>query len=108
MGVPPTLPTPRTWLPLVQRALAEDVGPGDVTTALVVEANRAGVAQLEARQPMVVCGLEIAAAVFREQDPGLVFEPRSRDGARAAPGEPLAIVSGQRGDSAPLRGALGG
>jgi nicotinate-nucleotide pyrophosphorylase (carboxylating) len=88
------LPPVATWLPLVQSALDEDLGPGDATTPLVIEAGRCGRGVIEARQDLVVCGLEVAAAVFRCLDPGIAFEPRSRDGALLAAGRPLADVSG--------------
>ena len=95
MSAPPALPPQRTWRPLLELALAEDLGPGDLTTPLVVEADRTGTAVIESRQDLVVCGLDIAAEVFRAIDPDLGFEFRTRDGARARAGEPLAIVSGR-------------
>jgi nicotinate-nucleotide pyrophosphorylase (carboxylating) len=79
---------------LIERALEEDLGPGDVTTALLVPESCAGEAVIEARQPLVVCGLEVAEAVFRSCDPDLAFEPRSRDGAGIEAGEALALVRG--------------
>jgi nicotinate-nucleotide pyrophosphorylase (carboxylating) len=93
-GASATLPAPHTWLPLLRRAIEEDVGPGDATSALVVEAGRRGVARIEARQSLVVCGLAVAEAVFRELDPGVDFAARRRDGDRAEAGLPLAEVSG--------------
>ncbi len=88
------LPPAPAWLPLVQRALDEDLGPGDATTPLVIEAGSRGRGVIEARQDLVVCGLEVAAALFRQLDPAVDFEPHSRDGARLGAGKPLAHVSG--------------
>src|SRR5262245_8677476 len=94
-GSPPaTLPPPHTWLPLLRRAIEEDLGPGDLTSALVVEPGRRGTARIEARQPLVACGLAVAEAVFRELDAGAAFEARCRDGDRVASGAALAEVSG--------------
>ncbi len=93
-GSPATLPPLHSWLPLVRRAIDEDLGPGDVTSALVVEAGRRGAARIEARQALVVCGLGVAEVVFRELDAGAGFEARCRDGDRVGPGAPLADVSG--------------
>jgi nicotinate-nucleotide pyrophosphorylase (carboxylating) len=90
----PALPPEHTWRPLLTMALAEDVGPGDVTTALVVPPAASGSARIEARQPLVACGLEIVQAVFGAVDPRLDWRPRVRDGDRAGPGEPLAAVCG--------------
>ena len=93
-GAPATLPAPYTWLPLLRRAIEEDLGPGDATSALVVEAGRRGAARIEARQALVVCGLAVAEAVFRELDPGVDFAPRRRDAERVEAGATLADVSG--------------
>jgi nicotinate-nucleotide pyrophosphorylase (carboxylating) len=100
MGFPPALPPERTWFPLVELAVGEDIGAGDATTPLVVEVGRQGSAIIEARQPLVVCGLEIAFAVFREIDPQIQLRTSIRDGQQAEPGDILATA---RGD---LRGIL--
>ena len=91
----PDLPPPSTWRPLVQLALAEDLGPGDITSALAIPAGAEGRAQIEARQELVVCGLAVAAEVFRQVDASLDFETLQQDADRAEPGTPLAYVSGQ-------------
>jgi nicotinate-nucleotide pyrophosphorylase (carboxylating) len=90
----PALPPARLWLPLIELALAEDVGSGDVTTPLVIAEDARGEGRIEARAPLVVCGLAIAEAVFRAVDPDLPFEPACADGAQAEPGDALAVVSG--------------
>ncbi len=94
MGFPPALPPERTWFPLVELAISEDIGAGDATTPLIVEAGRQGSAVIEARQPLVVCGLEIAFAVFREIDPQSQLRAVIHDGERAEPGDILATVEG--------------
>jgi nicotinate-nucleotide pyrophosphorylase (carboxylating) len=93
-GSPATLPPLHGWLPLLRRAIEEDLGPGDVSSVLVVEAGRRGSARIEARQALVVCGLAVAEAVFRELDAGAAFAARCRDGDRVAPGATLAGISG--------------
>ena len=80
MGFPPALPPERTWFPLVELAVGEDIGAGDATTPLVVEAGRQGSAIIEARQPLVVCGLEVAAEVFAQVASELRFDALQRDG----------------------------
>jgi len=102
MGLPPTLPPAETWLRLVELAFDEDIGPGDATTALVIEPSREGDAIIEARQSLVVCGLEVAAEVFHQLDPDVEFRPRVRDGDRAEAGDLLAEVGGN------LRAVLAG
>jgi nicotinate-nucleotide pyrophosphorylase (carboxylating) len=102
MMPPPALPPLATWRPLVDRALAEDIGPGDVTTQLAIPETSIGQARIEAREPIIVCGLEIAAEVFRAVDPKLSFEPQLHDGEHAPIGAILAVVSG------PMRSILTG
>jgi nicotinate-nucleotide pyrophosphorylase (carboxylating) len=98
----PAFPPPSSWRPLVELALAEDLGPGDLTSALLVPEGAEGRARIEARQPLVVCGLPVAREVFRRVDERLRFEPVQRDGRAAAAREPLAFVAG------PLRSLLAG
>jgi len=107
MGFPPALPPERTWLPILALAVNEDIGVGDATTPLVVEAGRQGSAIIEARESLVVCGLEIASAVFREINAQIEFRVRIRDGERAGPGDILATAQGDlRGILAAERTAL--
>lgn len=80
---------------LVELALAEDVGAGDVTTQLTIAAEAVGRAQIEAREELVVCGLDVAAEVFRQVDPGLAFEAVTRDGDRVRAGTPVLFLSGR-------------
>ena len=56
----PVLPAEWAWRELVTRSLAEDVGTGDVTSALVIPASQEGCAVIEAREPLRVCGLGVA------------------------------------------------
>src|SRR6267142_1210777 len=102
MLAPVELPRPRTWRALVERALDEDLGPGDVTSALVVPADAEAPGVIEARQDLVVCGLEVARAVFAALEPRLAFEPAAADGEEVAAGSVLARVRG------PLRALLAG
>jgi nicotinate-nucleotide pyrophosphorylase (carboxylating) len=89
-------------MPLVEWALAEDIRSGDVTTQSVVPPEARGRARIEARERLVVCGLELARAVFERVDPTLGFEARCADGARAEAGEVLAVLAG------PLHAILAG
>jgi nicotinate-nucleotide pyrophosphorylase (carboxylating) len=65
---------------LVARALAEDVGPGDVTTAAVVPPDATATARIEQKSAGVIAGLAVAEAVFGAVDPGLRWEPRVEEG----------------------------
>ena len=65
----------------VRRVLAEDLGAdGDVTSAATIAADAHFTADMACRQPIVVAGLEIAAAFFRALDPQVHIEFLARDG----------------------------
>ena len=79
----------------VRVALAEDLGDvGDITSAAVIPAETQLAAALVAREPLVVAGLDAAAAVFRALDPVAVFSVAVPDGSAAAAGEVIARVEG--------------
>jgi nicotinate-nucleotide pyrophosphorylase (carboxylating) len=90
----PPLPAAASWLPLVERALAEDVGSGDATGNAVLPAEARCEAVIEARAGLVVCGLPVAAAVFAAVDPALHVECLRGEGAWAEPGAPLLAIEG--------------
>jgi nicotinate-nucleotide pyrophosphorylase (carboxylating) len=86
----------------IRALLAEDVGDGDLTSEAVVPADARLDATLLLKQLGVVCGLEVAEAVFRELDPDVTFEPFAADGdlvhgavARVS-GNARALLTGER------------
>jgi nicotinate-nucleotide pyrophosphorylase (carboxylating) len=78
---------------LVERALAEDVGSGDVTAALVPAGKRVH-ARVLARGPAVVCGRAWFDAVFRRLDPRITITWWLEDGQRIDPGAQLCALQG--------------
>jgi nicotinate-nucleotide pyrophosphorylase (carboxylating) len=66
---------------LIERALAEDVGELDVTSAAVVPEDAVARARIDQKQPGVVAGLRVAEAVFRTVDPALRWHPRVDEGS---------------------------
>lgn len=86
-----------TWYvrDLVIRALAEDVGRGDMTTEATIEPDRSAQAVLLAKQPAVIAGLPVVKAVFHEVDPSLKLTFLVTDGANVQPGEPLMQIKGR-------------
>jgi nicotinate-nucleotide pyrophosphorylase (carboxylating) len=90
----PVLPAESGWRDLVTRSLAEDIGAGDVTSALVIPASQEACAVIEAREPLRVCGLGVARVVFAAVDPSLRFHEGVHDGADVAAGTPLATLAG--------------
>lgn len=86
----------------VARALAEDIGSGDLSAALLPDAP--ATARIIVREPAVVCGLPWALRCFRALDPDARFECHLRDGERIVADAPLlhiharsrALVSAER------------
>ena len=80
---------------LIELALDEDLGRGDVTTASTVGEGGATVtADVNARRPIVVFGLEVAAAVFARVDPRIEVTRRVADGTHVTPGTVLLDLRG--------------
>ena len=89
-------------MPVIERALAEDVGDGDITTKWTVPLTKQAKAKIIARSDGVITGLDVARWVFEAVEEAIVFEAYVEDGARVADGDVLAEVSG------PARGLLTG
>ena len=64
---------PGLYRELVRRALAEDLGWGDVTTEAVITRTQKARAVLLAKSPCVLAGLDVAFEAFRQLHPGAVF-----------------------------------
>lgn len=80
---------------LVALALEEDLGRGDVTSEAIFAAADTSSGQIVAKEPLVVAGVEVAAAVFARVDRETRFVPRLEDGARADKGAIVAVVEGR-------------
>lgn len=79
----------------VQSVLSEDLGiGGDVTSAATIAADASFNASMNARQAIVVAGLEIAAAFFRTLDVGVEIEIAVKDGDSVPFGSTLMRLSG--------------
>lgn len=80
---------------LARLALTEDLSLGaDVTTVATVAEDATDVGEIVARADGVLCGLDIARAVFAAVDPNLDFRTRVHDGDRVRRGDLIATVSG--------------
>ncbi len=93
-ALPPDIPAQ------VARALAEDIGSGDVTAALVPAGNAS--ATLITRDPMVLCGTAWVDEVFRQLDPAVSVSWRAQDGTSLAANSVLCEITG------PARAILSG
>ncbi|HEV2246551.1 MAG TPA: carboxylating nicotinate-nucleotide diphosphorylase, partial [Terriglobia bacterium] len=80
---------------IVSRALVEDLGDGDFTTRLTVPETAKARGTFYSKQPLVVAGLPVAAAVFRMLEPDYGWKAVTSDGTAVLAGERLAIVEGK-------------
>src|SRR5258708_2229651 len=79
---------------LVRRALEEDIGAGDATTAATVPARASARAHILARQTLVCAGLPIAEKIFRALDPEIRVACPHNDGSFVEPGAELVQIKG--------------
>jgi nicotinate-nucleotide pyrophosphorylase (carboxylating) len=82
------------WEAIVDLALAEDIGTGDITTLSTVPPETEATGRLLAKQAGVISGLVVAAWVCQRVDPAIVFQPLVADGDRVTPMTAIARVSG--------------
>jgi len=79
---------------LIDRALQEDIGAGDVTTNSIVPPDHVVTAFIRSGEAGVMAGLPVAQAVFCRLNPDIRFYPRVRDGEQIERGQLLASVEG--------------
>jgi nicotinate-nucleotide pyrophosphorylase (carboxylating) len=89
-----TPPAPTILAETVRRALSEDIDRGDITTEACIEPTVIGAATLNAREPVVVCGLPILEEVFGQVDLLVDVETHVQDGDLVEAGASLATLSG--------------
>ena len=85
----------------VAQALAEDLGSGDVTTLATVPESAQAHAVVRAREPLVLAGLALADAAFRQLAPDIQITRDAEDGSHLPAGKPLLHIAG------PARALLG-
>jgi len=79
---------------LIEHALAEDIGPGDITTEAIIPETSTSSAVMLAKQELVLAGLEVSREVFHLLDPHIRFTAFAKDGDRVNPGTEIAKLSG--------------
>jgi nicotinate-nucleotide pyrophosphorylase (carboxylating) len=85
---------PALYREIVRRALAEDLGWGDVTTEGTVSPDIRARGIILAKSACVVAGIQVAEEVFRQLDPAIVFHIRRQDSERCSPGDVIAEARG--------------
>ena len=76
---------------LIDRALAEDLRGGDLTASAVVAPGTRARGEIRQKEPGVLAGLEVAAAVFARVDPGVRFTSGTSEGRWCEPGAVVEI-----------------
>lgn len=80
---------------IIKEALKEDIGTRDITTVTFIPKNKSARAILLAKENCVVCGINIAGAVFRQVDRKIKFLALVRNGRPVKKGRVLASIQGK-------------
>lgn len=80
---------------LMEIALREDIGAGDVTTRACVNPSIRGEANIIAKASGVICGQHVARAIFKAVDSDTVYAPLCEDGDLLEPGRQIAEIAGR-------------
>jgi nicotinate-nucleotide pyrophosphorylase (carboxylating) len=78
----------------IARALAEDLGTGDITSECFIPAEHRSNGHLLAKESSILAGTEVAAEVFRQVDPQIVVRILKSDGDRLVAGDVVMSVRG--------------
>ena len=79
---------------LIDMALAEDIGSGDITSESLIPANLQAKTTILAKAEGVLAGIDLAKLVFIKVDPDLKFKALLKDGVKLNPGDIIATVTG--------------
>jgi nicotinate-nucleotide pyrophosphorylase (carboxylating) len=88
------MPVPAHVIEFIGRALAEDIGHGDVTTDSIIPPSRKAKASVIARQSTVIAGLDFFREVFRQVDPSVKIRLKVKDSDRVKHGATLCELNG--------------
>jgi nicotinate-nucleotide pyrophosphorylase (carboxylating) len=80
---------------LIEIALKEDIGPGDITTDNLIDPQQEGSGKIIAKEPLVIAGLDVARQVFACLDSDVVFTSEYDDGDVVKKGTSMANVRGR-------------
>ena len=78
----------------IARALAEDLGPGDITSECFIPAEHRSTARIIAKEKAILAGTEVAAEVFHQVDPSIEIVLRKNDGEAISPGDLILTAVG--------------
>jgi nicotinate-nucleotide pyrophosphorylase (carboxylating) len=78
----------------IARALAEDLGPGDITSECFIPADHRSSARIIAKENAILAGTEVARDVFRKVEPAIEITIRKNDGEAILPGDLILTTTG--------------
>ncbi len=80
---------------LIDLAIEEDIGKGDITTRHLVAADTQGHGAIVAKQALIIAGLAVAQRVFERFDPTVDFNAAVKDGDAMTPGQAVVSLNGK-------------
>jgi nicotinate-nucleotide pyrophosphorylase (carboxylating) len=87
---------------IIDSALEEDLGPGDITTSAIIDPSMKGEARLLAKEEIILAGIEVFSRVFSRLDSEIIVECMYHDGDAVPDGDDICAVKGS------MRGILSG
>ncbi|MDI6742221.1 MAG: carboxylating nicotinate-nucleotide diphosphorylase [Smithella sp.] len=81
-------------LKIIENALAEDIGAGDITTKAIIRSGKQGRAFAIAKESFIIAGLDVFEATFKFLDRKIKIKKFFKDGCRVKKGDVIAEVSG--------------
>ena len=85
---------PRILDQQIDHFLREDIGMVDLTSTIMIAADKTAAFELTAREEIMLAGVDVAGRVFQRYSAGIEFKASQIDGARIAKGDVIARVSG--------------
>lgn len=83
---------------ILLHCLKEDIGSGDVTTKSLIPEGKSIKGKIIAKEPCVICGLNVASLAFRLQNKNIKFKPAVREGDFVSKGRAIVEISGKAQD----------
>ena len=80
---------------LIELALREDIGDGDITTSSLIKTPLKGVAHLLAKERLILAGTDIFRQVYRKLDPDIEFRAHFKDGDEIDQDSIIGEISGK-------------
>ena len=79
---------------LIEEAILEDIGMGDITTEATVSPEAFGRGEILVKEQGIIAGLEVASMVFRHVDPEMQFQSKIMEGSPVEKGTIVAVIEG--------------